>query len=345
MLSSADLCYSVYSLFSALIMHVYQMRSSIPSIVTATQERMHVCMNALKEVSKVWLVAKMVHTLFESILGNKVLEERLQKAAGKRHNKAKQAPAPIPKKDETSKRKYDDMELGFANGPPAPQVSYERSRPQTPAVTPSREMAYTQGVPPMGAPFTTSPHLRQQSDTLMGATGNSHTNTRPPTPFNTSYSIPTTPPDLFLVTRNSPTISQTLWESFQPDQLFPEGTNMSGAQMQIPSTLDPQLANQQLMPQMQNANMYQQTALSAQGQPTHLQQRTLSAHNVGSPPQGIHGASFTHTQEPPPQQNPAHAWPTQFDAPIENAKSSDDSWSNSSTGQPAVPTTLNVEDW
>ena len=75
---------SVYSLFSALIMHVYQMRSSVPSVVAASQERINVCMNALKEVSKVWLVAKMVHTLFESNLGNKVSEERLQQATGRK---------------------------------------------------------------------------------------------------------------------------------------------------------------------------------------------------------------------------------------------------------------------
>lgn len=328
--------YSVYSLFSALIMHVYQMRSSIQSVVTATQERMHVCMNALKEVSKVWLVAKMVHTLFESILGNKVLEERLQKAAGKRHGKVKQASVSVPKREEASKRKYDEVELGFANGPPAPQVSYERSRPQTPAVTPSRDMAFSQGIPPMGAPFITSPHLRQQNETFMGGNGNSRTNTRPPTPFNLSYSIPTTPPDLFLVTRNSPTISQTLWESFQPDQLFPEGTNMSGAQMHIPSTLDPQLANPPPLAQMHTANMYQQTAIPGPGQPTQLQ-----------PSQGIHGGNYVQRQDQASQSlpNPAHAWPNQFDSSMEHANSPDDSWSNSSTGQPAVPTTLNVEDW
>src|ERR1700761_2546152 len=85
--------HSVYSLFSALIMHVYQMRSSNKSIVSATEQRLQVCMDALKEVSKVWLVAKMVHTLFESILGNKQLEERLQKAAGKRHKKSHQTPS------------------------------------------------------------------------------------------------------------------------------------------------------------------------------------------------------------------------------------------------------------
>src|SRR6266498_288369 len=134
--------FSVYSLFSALIMHVYQMRSSIPSVVSATQERINLCMNALRDVSKVWLVAKMVHTLFESILGNKLLEERLQKAPGKRHNKAKRTASTTPtapKKEEPPKRKYDEMDFGYTNIPPAPQVSYERSRPQTPAVTPSRD--------------------------------------------------------------------------------------------------------------------------------------------------------------------------------------------------------------
>src|SRR5438046_2365747 len=107
-------------------MHVYQMRSNIPSVVAATQARMKICMDALQEVSKVWLVAKMVHTLFESILGNKVLEDKLQKAAGKRHNKPKHGNNRGHKYDnnkskteEPAKRKYDDMELGFnPNGPP-----------------------------------------------------------------------------------------------------------------------------------------------------------------------------------------------------------------------------------
>src|SRR5437763_8324443 len=108
---------SVYSLFSALIMHVHQMRSSVPSVVSASQERINVCMTALKEVSKVWLVAKMVHTLFESILGNKVLEERLQKAAGKRAQKSSkmiqgsQGNTATGRTQDTGKRKYDEIDL------------------------------------------------------------------------------------------------------------------------------------------------------------------------------------------------------------------------------------------
>ena len=223
-------------------MHVYQMRSSVPSVVAASQERINVCMNALKEVSKVWLVAKMVHTLFESILGNKVLEERLQKATGKKAQRSKNnqrdqnhangnqngvvnlAPAPAPAPPiNPAKRKYDEIDLAFNVGPPAPQMSYERSRPQTPAVTPSRELPQHQGHNYLGSP----PLQNEQYLPSSRSRGQSRIPSRGPTransPFN-GYSIPATPPDLFLVTRDSPNISQQLWENFQPDQLFPDGT-------------------------------------------------------------------------------------------------------------------------
>ncbi|KAI0615291.1 cutinase transcription factor 1 alpha [Pyrenophora tritici-repentis] len=222
----------VYSLFSALIMHVYQMKSSNKSIVSATEQRLQICLDALKEVSKVWLVAKMVHTLFESILGNKHLEERLQKAAGRNHkkNKVPSVPPPPPPKpaQESTKRKFDDMDLGFPvpSGPPAAQVSYERSRPQTPAVTPSRDL---QPQPPMPQMTTGSPQMnRQNHDAFMGP---SRSGTRPTTPFNPSYSYPGTPPDLFLVTRDTPNISQEVWQNFQPDQLFPADTQVNFPQM------------------------------------------------------------------------------------------------------------------
>lgn len=259
---------SVYSLFSALIMHVYQMRSSVPSIVSATQERLQICMDALKEVSKVWLVAKMVHTLFLSILGNKVLEERLQKAPGKKHKKAK-VESLHPTVHEAQRPTYDDAGLGYTQGPPAAQVSYERSRPQTPAVTPSGDLGQSSSMP---APPMVSPNIRH-NDTFLNP-GASRGNTRPTTPFNPSYSVPATPPDFYLVTRNSPPISQSLWENFQPDQLFPESANMSFPMTQFAMShqqnLDPQLH----MPQMQTPNM--QHATPGQQQQQQQQQQSSS---------------------------------------------------------------------
>src|SRR5271156_3973546 len=90
----------------------------------------------------------------------------------------------------------------------------------------------------------------------MGGT-NSRPHTRPPTPFNPSFSVPATPPDLYLVTRNSPNLSQSVWENFQPDQLFPEGSaNVQHSQfspLQGHHNLDPNLIPQMGMPpQMPN---------------------------------------------------------------------------------------------
>lgn len=311
------------------------MRSSVPSVVSATQERMQVCMNALKEVSKVWLVAKMVHTLFESILGNKILEDRLQKATGKRHKKPRVDSRPeVEREDQPIKRKYDEMELGFNNGPPAPQVSYERSRPQTPAVTPSRDLGQSAPVASMAAP-PASPQIRQSNDVFLG-TGNSRSNTRPPTPFNPAYAIPATPPDLFLITRDSPHISQSLWENFQPDQLFPDGTNMSIPHFTTQQqNLDPQLQ----MPQMQNSGMMHS---SIQGGQQQLPSRGMhGSQDTGMQSmQDIPGMSYVQTM---PQRNTTPGWPNQFPG---DGQSPEDTWSNSSRGNgPIAPTTLNVEDW
>jgi hypothetical protein len=305
----------VYSLFSALIMHVYQMRSSVPSVVAASQERINVCMSALKEVSKVWLVARMVHTLFESILGNKVLEERLQKAAGKRHHKSKTGAnnsASAPKTHAAGKRKYDDMEFGYSSGPPAPQLSYERSRPQTPSLTPNRELGQLNA----GAGGLSSPPIRHAPDQFLPP-GPSRGGTRPTSPFPGGFSIPATPPDLFLVTRNSPSISQSLWENFQPDQLFPDGTNMS-MPFSSPNAnpVDPQLQMPpQVIPSQENADSGLYGTMSNMA----VRQVTMGMHQQSWPMDAMMGQSMEHQQ--------------------------DDNWSNSSISVPIVPNTLNVEDW
>ncbi|KAF9892218.1 Transcriptional activator of fatty acid utilization [Aspergillus nanangensis] len=330
----------VYSLFSALIMHVYQMRSSVPSVVATCQERINICMQALKDVSKVWLVAKMVHTLFESILGNKVLEERLQKAAGRRHQKVRpgsdhqQSVAPQHqhrRPDHPPKRKFDDMDIGLPNGGPTPPVSYERSRPQTPAVTPSREMPGLSV--PQGSPTVTRE----------GGTGNSRANTRPTTPFNAQFSLPATPPDLFLVTRTSPNLSPSLWENFQPDQLFPDGTaifpeltspqsNAVDPQLQMQSQLPPQGIDQRIMPQ----HMPSRSLSGAQSSPELLSSMPPGLGLPSHPPPHMFGIEHQ------------GAWPMQgIDAPLSavDPANQDDNWSSSSRSGPTAPTTLNVEDW
>ncbi|KAJ5675418.1 hypothetical protein N7462_008315 [Penicillium macrosclerotiorum] len=334
----------VYSLFSALIMHVYQMRSSVPSIVATCQERINVCMGALKDVSKVWLVAKMVHTLFESILGNKVLEERLQKAAGRRHQRRPHdSTSAQSKKPDPPKRKFDDMDLGLPNGGPTPPVSYERSRPQTPAVTPSRELNQ-----PLGH---ASPNAHRGPLDPISGPANSRGNTRPTTPFNAQFSLPATPPDFFLVTRTSPNLSPSLWENFQPDQLFPDGTAIFPelTSPPPPATVDPQL---QIPSQLQAPGLGQRPMMGNPSQP--VPGRSLSV-SQGSPQMmsGVPGGMGMQTSPQANQQMFAmegQPWPMQglegtLSGGALDAASQDDNWSSSSRSGPTAPTTLNVEDW
>ncbi|SPQ20040.1 8399af5d-5585-48dd-ae7a-939bea77e396 [Thermothielavioides terrestris] len=338
----------VYSLFSALIMHVYQMRSPVPSIQQVTQDRIRTCMTALKDVSKVWLVGKMVHTLFESILGNKVLEERLQKAAGKRHHKAQQSLARLENQQQQQqqqqqqrygqeqKRKYDEMAIDFSVSTPQPPESYERSRPQTPSLMAKNEPASGAMAPPTHV----SPHARN-GDTFMGGTA-SRPQTRPATPFNPSFSVPATPPDLYLVTRNSPNLSQAIWENFQPDQLFPES-----AQVPLFQQSSPQQTHQSVDPhvvaQMQNQNMQ---GLPADGGQTSFGPDVPKRGKGGSPLQqnsmlqpGM-AAGFQQGQA----QQGGNMWQG-FDTSMVDGQSPSDSWSTGSAQGQAVPATLNVEDW
>lgn len=308
----------VYSLFSALIMHVYQMRSPVPSIQQVTQDRLRSCLAAMKEVSRVWLVGKMVYTLFEAIIGNKGLEERLQKAGGKRHRKM-QSMSQQDKTMDASKRKYDEMAIDFASTTPTPQESYERSRPQTPSVK-NEPLNIAQP----GA--VSSPNPRQAgADTFMGGTS-SRPQTRPATPFNPSFSVPATPPDLYLVTRNSPNLSQALLENFQPDQLFPDSASMPAFPNLSPSQTHQSLGHN-LMAQMPTPTM---TSSGLSGQSGNdFQQR---GQGTGLLHPGLQG-----------YQHP-NMWQPNFDGILQDGQSPD-SWSTGSAqGQPA-PTTLNVEDW
>ncbi|KAF2452748.1 cutinase transcription factor 1 alpha [Lineolata rhizophorae] len=314
----------VYSLFSALIMHVYQMRSSSQTEVSASQERLRICMTALKDVSRVWLVAKMVHSLFESILGNKTLEERLQKAAGKRHNKNRHGVSvkAQPQSEDPPKRKFEEMDMGFSNGPPAPQVSYERSRPQSPV----RGVHQQQPMPNM----TTSPQTpRHNTDTFMAP---SRGNTRPGSPFNPSF-YPGTPPDLFLFTRPSPSIPTEYCANFQPDQLFPAEANVSFPQfspVQQHSLVDPALSQpSQHMPQ-------QSTPAQASTPHPMQQQSTIPMHTMPQQPQ----------QTPQPVDPSLWSQHGMGGDPLHQTTGpNDETWSNSSASASGVPTTLNVEDW
>lgn len=335
----ADMFYSIYSLFSALLMHVYQMRSSNPDVVVVTRKRLILCMHAMKEISKTWNVAKAVHTLFDSILGNKNMEEKLQKAAGKRHSKTKsngaqtrkETPRSQPAKSPSgNKRKLEEIETGFSGGPNAAKVSFERSQPASPTAAtgydmqnPRQMLTRTSDAPPgmdLGQQMQgSSPMLTSANDAYMPGRGQQRTAS--PFPF---YNSTDTPPDLFLHTRNSPNISQDLWQNYQPDQLFPADGLAFNVNMASP------------------ASAGEVGSMSFNGKPLAY---GLQADGLGGMPQTMNPAMQGQTMpmgEMPSQQ----AWDNMqaVGAQPMGQLGAEDALSNSSGGAIA-PSTLNVGDW
>ena len=57
------------------------MHVAIPVERIIQQERISICMEALEKVAKIWLVGKMVHNLFQTLLAYEAFDDPLQKAS------------------------------------------------------------------------------------------------------------------------------------------------------------------------------------------------------------------------------------------------------------------------
>ncbi|KAK9248777.1 fungal-specific transcription factor domain-containing protein [Lipomyces tetrasporus] len=159
--------FTVYTLFSAMIMFVYQTKSQSQQVVESAQQAMKVCMDALQEVGKSWMVGRMILRLFEKINENKQMKDRIFRAVNPRpHGQlsrqssaggmpvVKQRPLQMPQPNYplssncspslspcTSKQQHVDIPYSVPAAPsaPVPPVSYERTSPlpSTPVMSPS----------------------------------------------------------------------------------------------------------------------------------------------------------------------------------------------------------------
>lgn len=238
--------FTVYTLFSAMIMFVYQTKSHSPQVVQDAQKSLKLCMAALEEVGKSWMVGRMILRLFEKINENKQMKDRIFRAV---HPRLPHADSSVP--NVTSKvsasmhpslssngaQSQSPMAMPQPSYPavssnfkfalpsaPAPNMSYERTASRS--VTPSTSSSPTASVLPTGA----GRQLAHQQDSSYFLSRGNQTPSRT-TPFQSSVSVPGTPPDFYFVT-HSPPISQTFMDNFQPSQLFPEDQIASLLQQQ-----------------------------------------------------------------------------------------------------------------
>lgn len=93
--------FTIYTLMSTMIVQIYQLYISVPSASREQIKRISICMEALEKVSDIWLVAKAVQGLFETVLSSAGYEKTLNTASGPIYRKIIN-PSPTVKRETTS---------------------------------------------------------------------------------------------------------------------------------------------------------------------------------------------------------------------------------------------------
>lgn len=122
--------YRVYSLSSALLIHVYQLHVAMPTTDVVTQNRIRICIACLEEISKVWLVAKMIQNLYEFVISEKGFGDFLKDGPGKIHSNSR---LPIDQRSHDSTRQKNDGVVKESQDKPRKRLE-SQSRALTPAL-------------------------------------------------------------------------------------------------------------------------------------------------------------------------------------------------------------------
>ncbi|KAJ8609511.1 hypothetical protein MRB53_039069 [Persea americana] len=179
--------FSTYAIFSAMIFHSFEIRSPNAAVVEAAHKKLRFCQKSLAELSKVWLVATSIVTLFDAISESKTLQDRLTKTAI-------QGSGPARAQESRKRRAMDSMSESRKL---SANTRYEKKSPDM-----------------MAAPA----HAVKQ-DAMLTSWSPSASDTSA-TRTNTIPAGLQTPPEFYFSTQQQ--IPHTFFESYQPGFLFPQ---------------------------------------------------------------------------------------------------------------------------
>lgn len=227
----------IYTLFSAMIMLLYQIESPQPSVIKSAKRALGVCTKALTEMGKTWLIARMILQLFKQLHQNRAMREKFVNQAQKRpYDTAFLKDFPITKPGEKGKKKKgkDEWKYDSEKGLSAEKSEQvESDRPGRSTVSEHSGLNSLQGTPgnnmfavPTSVPSSTT--TENLNKTWKNATSNLYS-TRPSAMSPTNQDAINTfqrhqvyeTPDFTMVTNNLPN-SPNFYDNFQPSQLFPE---------------------------------------------------------------------------------------------------------------------------
>ena len=128
-------------MLSALMVHIYHLHTAMPADVNAQRRSILACMDALERLSELWLVGKMVHDLFETVLAFDGIDLSLkQKFGNDRHQKLTGMEFDLEELtvDESSTPESQTSEKVFKSLPLTPSLVAHMDAALKSAATPSK---------------------------------------------------------------------------------------------------------------------------------------------------------------------------------------------------------------
>lgn len=229
----------IYTVFSAMIMLLYQTDSPNPSVVESAKKGFDTCMVALSGMGKQWMVARMLQNLFKPLNSNKQLRDQYMNDSKKR----KTGYTSIQDSNHTKKTKNDNtplpsVELGHLTS------QFHETLAHTSPLDQHAKVAFSSNSHNSSLrstlannSFSSSPDKKpspsqsgRNNDSPSGSGGKwNKVPNKPNTPrgLRNASNLQTSPssmdPDFLFVT-NSPD-STSFYQNFQPSQLFPESND------------------------------------------------------------------------------------------------------------------------
>lgn len=256
----------VYTIFSAMVMLLYQTDSAVPSVVESAKKAFETCTVALKETSKTWMVARMIFKLFQQLNSNQAMREKFVKQARKRAHNTSGIMDHYPCYKKTKKFNSKEtghilnnstreewmlrssqnssrssfhssavIDQGASNSRLSPSTSSIRNFFDKQSTTHHLSLPMSAAVDQLFSSNTSyTPTMRGDDQPTSSQRQESHewkkpdrSPTQPIIPENNMKANSSIDPDFIFVTNNHPS-SQSFYQNFQPSQLFPEPNEGEG---------------------------------------------------------------------------------------------------------------------
>jgi hypothetical protein len=203
----------VYTLFSAMIILLYQTESRSKTAAERARKAIQQCVTYIDEVGKTWIVARKISRLFRQIKDNPKIKEKIVSAA--KEFSASTSSAAAGMSDRELKRRFGNYYEDENDNPAKRAKATVPNNNLNSTVDPNSTSKSSAPPPPPPSfpPFPAPDSPQPQRSPNEPAAQKQHS---------AAQNLGGPSPEFYFVTNSSPGTQKGFCENFQPSQLFPE---------------------------------------------------------------------------------------------------------------------------